>query len=77
MVECLYEEYGRITGLPRHDYSITPDMDGYHAFLKINPQTPGTIIEMGFMAGDRYILVNRPDLLAHGIVAGLVCFLEQ
>jgi N-acetylmuramoyl-L-alanine amidase len=77
LVECLYEEYGRITRLPRHDYSITPDMHGYHAFVEINPQTPGAIIEMGFMAADRYILVNRPDLLAHGIVAGLVCFLEQ
>jgi N-acetylmuramoyl-L-alanine amidase len=76
LVECLYEEYGRITGLPRHDYSITPDMHGYHAFVEIDPQTPGAIIEMGFMAADRYILVNRPDLLAHAIVAGLVCFLE-
>jgi N-acetylmuramoyl-L-alanine amidase len=77
LVECVYEEYARITGLPRHDYSITPDMHGYHAFLEIDPQTPGVIIEMGFMAADRYILVNRPDLLARGIVAGLVCFLEQ
>ncbi len=77
LVECLYEEYARITGLPRHDYSITPDMHGYHAFVEIDPQTPGAIIEMGFLAADRYVLVNRPDLLAHGIVAGLVCFLEQ
>jgi hypothetical protein len=52
-------------------------MHGYHAFLKINPKTPGAIIEMGFMAADRYILVNRPDLLAEGIVAGLLCFLER
>ncbi len=77
MVECLYQEYERITGLPRHDYSITPDMHGYHAFLRIDPQTPGAIIEMGFMAADRDILVNRPDTLAAGIVAGLLCFLEH
>jgi len=77
MVECLYEHYGFVTGLPRHDYSITPDMHGYHAFLKIDPQTPGAIIEMGFMAADRYILVRRPDLLAEGIVRGLLCFLEE
>ncbi len=76
LVECLYQEYGRITGLPRHDYSITPDMHGYHAFLKIDPETPAAIIEMGFLAADRYILVNRPDKLAEGIVAGLLCFLK-
>jgi N-acetylmuramoyl-L-alanine amidase len=77
LVECLYREYQRITGLPRHDYSITPDMHGYHAFLRIDPQTPGAIIEMGFMAADRDMLVNRPDTLAAGIVAGLLCFLER
>jgi len=77
LVECLYQEYGRITGLPRHDYSITPDMHGYHAFLKVDPQTPAAIIEMGFMAADRSILINHPDLLAEGIVAGLLCFLER
>ena len=77
LVECLYEEYERATGLPRHDYSITPDMHGYHAFLKIDPQTPGAIIEMGFLAADRYILVNHPGKLAAGIVAGLLCFLER
>jgi N-acetylmuramoyl-L-alanine amidase len=77
LVECLYQEYGRITGLPRHDYSITPDMHGYHAFLRIDPQTPGAIIEMGFLAADRDMLVNRPDTLAAGVVAGLLCFLER
>jgi N-acetylmuramoyl-L-alanine amidase len=77
LVECLYQEYGRASGLPRHDYSITPAMHGYHAFVKIDPKTPGAIIEMGFMAADRYILVKRPDLLAEGIVAGLLCFLER
>jgi N-acetylmuramoyl-L-alanine amidase len=77
LVECLYQEYGRITGLSRHDYSITPDMHGYHAFLKIHPETPGAIIEMGFMGADRYILVNHPELLAEGIVQGLLCFLQR
>lgn len=77
LVECLYEHYGFVTGLPRHDYSITPDMHGYHAFVEIDPQTPGAIIELGFMAADRYILVRRQDLLAEGIVRGLLCFLEE
>jgi len=77
LVDCLYKEYERATGLHRHDFSITPDMHEYHAFLEIDPQTPGAIIELGFMAADRYILVNQPDRLAAGIVAGLLCFLEQ
>ncbi len=77
LVQCLYEEYERVTQLTRHESSITPAMHGYYAFLKINPQTPGAIIELGFMAADRNILVNRPDRLAVGIVAGLLCFLER
>lgn len=77
LVECLYQEYEHITGLHRHDFSITPDMHEYHAFMEIAPDTPGAIIELGFMLSDQWILVNEPDRLAAGIVAGLLCFLEQ
>jgi len=77
MVECLYSEYERVTGLQRHDFSITPDMHQYHAFLKIHPETPGAIIELGFMFADRRILEDEPGRLARGIVSGLVCFLER
>jgi N-acetylmuramoyl-L-alanine amidase len=77
LVECLYKEYQRGTGLQRHDFSITPGMHQYYAFLKIHPETPGAIIELGFMAADRDILVNEPDRLADGIVAGLLCFLDR
>jgi len=77
LVECLYREYQPATSLQRHDFSITPGMHQYHAFLKIHPETPGAIIELGFMAADRDILVNEPDRLADAIVAGLLCFLES
>jgi N-acetylmuramoyl-L-alanine amidase len=77
LVDCLYTEYGRASGLPRHDFSITPDMHEYHAFLQIAPETPGAIIELGFLAADRYILTRQQDKLASGIVAGLLCFLQQ
>jgi len=76
LVGCLYREYQRITAMQRHDFSITPGMHQYYAFLKIHPETPGAIIELGFMAADRDILVNEPDKLADGIVAGLLCFLD-
>ena len=70
MVECLYTEYERVTGLQRHDFSITPDMHQYHAFLKIHPETPGAIIELGFMSADRRILEDEPGRLARGIDSG-------
>jgi N-acetylmuramoyl-L-alanine amidase len=76
LVEWLYQEYEVATGLPRHESSITPAMHGYHAFRQIAIQTPGAIIELGFMLGDRRALTSNPDRLAQGIVNGLVCFLE-
>jgi len=77
LVKCLYDEYERATGLPRHDFSITPDMHEYHAFLQIAPETPGAIIELGFLAADRTILTTQQDKLAAGIVSGLLCFLQR
>ena len=52
-------------------------MTEYHAFYEIEPQTPGAIIEIGFMAADRRLLTRRQDRVAQGIVDGLICFLEQ
>ena len=77
LVECLETGYGLATGLGLHSDSITRDMHGYHAFLKIAPRTPGAIIELGFMLDDRDLLDKQPQRLADGIAAGLVCFLEN
>jgi N-acetylmuramoyl-L-alanine amidase len=77
LVECLYQEYARITSLPRHDFSITANMHEYHAFRQIAPETPGAIIELGFMAADRHMLVNQRARVAQGVVVGLLCFLER
>lgn len=76
LVNCIYQEYAATTGLPHHDSSITIDMWNYYAFREIGEPTPGAIIEMGFMTGDRWLLVEQPDLAARGIVNGLLCFLE-
>jgi N-acetylmuramoyl-L-alanine amidase len=76
LVECLYQEYEKATGLPRHESSITPAMHGYHAFREIALQTPGAIIELGFMLADRRALTRDPGRPAQGIVNGLLCFLE-
>jgi len=76
LVNCLYEEYEKATGLARHESSITPAMHGYHAFRQIALETPGAIIELGFMLADRKTLTRDPGQLAQGIVRGLLCFLE-
>ncbi|MFQ5857484.1 MAG: N-acetylmuramoyl-L-alanine amidase [Anaerolineae bacterium] len=77
LVECIYQEYAAATGLPQHDSSITIDMWNYYAFREIGEPTPGVIIEMGFMTGDRWLLVRQPDLATQGIVNGLLCFLKD
>jgi N-acetylmuramoyl-L-alanine amidase len=59
-----------------HANSITYDMIYYHSFYEIDGQTPGAIIETGFMLNDRPMLTQRTDLVAQGIVDGIVCFIE-
>ena len=76
LVTCINDRYAKITGMKRHPDSITIDMTEYHAFDKINPETPAAIIEVGFMNLDRQIITQRPDLIAQGIVEGLKCFLN-
>ncbi len=74
LVDCLVQAYGERTGLPFHANSITYDMTQYHVFDTISPQTPGAIIEVGFMYDDRVLLTQHQELLARGIVDGLQCF---
>jgi len=75
LVDCLWQRYQAVTGLKPHPGSITYDMREYHAFREINPQTPGAIIEVGFLGGDRWLLTKRPELVAKGIADGILCFL--
>jgi N-acetylmuramoyl-L-alanine amidase len=77
LVACLYQEYAVYTGLPQHPASITDGMTNYHAFSEIAPLTPGAIVEMGFLLDDRHLLQYKPKVLARGIAAGILCFLEQ
>jgi len=76
LVDCLRQEYQQATGLSFHEHSITYDMREYHAFYEINSQTPAAIIETGFMAADRPILLGQQDKVAQGIANGIICFLE-
>lgn len=76
LVACLVSRYGARTGLSFHEGSVTPDMTQYHAFYEIDPYTPGAVIEIGFLLADRDILLNQQDLIAQGIVDGILCFLR-
>jgi N-acetylmuramoyl-L-alanine amidase len=76
LVECLWTEYEAVTQLPRHPGSITDDMLYYHAFNEVAAQTPAAIIEIGFMAADKAILVFGQESIAQGISNAIICFLE-
>jgi N-acetylmuramoyl-L-alanine amidase len=76
LVACLAQCYAARTGMYFHANSITYDMTRYHTFYEIDGRTPGAIIEIGFMLNDRHLLTQRADLVAQGIVDGIVCFIE-
>lgn len=77
LVNCISDRYKTITGLTFHYQSITNDMTYYHAFDEISPLTTAAIIETGFMNLDRRIMTEKPDLIAEGIVAGIMCYLNN
>jgi N-acetylmuramoyl-L-alanine amidase len=66
-----------VTGLKLNPGGITENMTDYHAFRAVDPATTAAIIETGFLNLDRDILVNHPDIVADGIVSGLVCFVAN
>jgi len=77
LVACLVSRYGQATTLPYHPSSITVDMTGYHAFDEVDPVTTAAIIETGFMRMDFTMITEHPDLVADGIVNGIICFLNN
>lgn len=77
LVRWLYQTYAEATGLTPHPNTITEDMREYHALRQIAPETPGAIIECGFMGGDRHLLTQEQDRVAVGIANGLIAFLRE
>jgi len=76
LVQALYTAYAAGTGLEPHLNTITEDMRQYHAFRRIAAETPGAIIEAGFLGGDRHLLTAQQDRVARGIARGIEAFLE-
>ncbi|MCX7852331.1 MAG: N-acetylmuramoyl-L-alanine amidase [Caldilineales bacterium] len=76
LVHCLETAYARASGLKQHPNTITRNMTGYHAFQRVAPETPGAIIELGFLGADRALLQTGQEHMARGIAEGILCFLE-
>jgi N-acetylmuramoyl-L-alanine amidase len=74
LTACIVDRYQHETKLPFHAGSITADMREYHAFREIDPNTVAAIIETGFLNLDREILTKRTDVVAQGVVDGILCF---
>ena len=74
--ECVGVNYDVYVPLER-SYNLTENMTNYHVWQKIHPLTPGAILEMGYMLADHDVLTEDPELLAHAIVAGIHCFLDN
>jgi len=77
LVNCISDRYAQTTGMVFHYQSITNDMSYYHVFDEINPNTTAAIIETGFMNLDKKMLTDKAELLAEGIVSGLLCYLNN
>jgi N-acetylmuramoyl-L-alanine amidase len=73
---CLQDRYARSTGMRLHP-GVTTDMSDYHAFRDISNQTPGVIVELGFLNLDHDKLQNNQDDIALGITDGILCFLRN
>lgn len=76
LLDCVDLNYAAATELSMHPNTVTHAMTEYHAFNRIAPETPGVILEMGFLGGDRSLLVNRPQSAAKGVTDSILCFLN-
>ncbi len=76
LLACINQAYPLATQLPHHPNTVTHNMTEYHAFRKIAPATPGAILELGFLGGDRDLLENRPQLAGQGVADAILCFLR-
>jgi N-acetylmuramoyl-L-alanine amidase len=77
LTACLSQRYQEVTGLPYHAGSVTDDMTYYHAFNEIDSNTVAAIIEAGFLNMDYQFITEETDQIAQGIVAGILCYLNE
>ena len=76
LTRCISLAYAAATDLPFHAGSITTDMTHYHGLEEIDPNSPGAIIELGFLGSNHDLLQNHRDILAQGVANGIDDFLK-
>jgi N-acetylmuramoyl-L-alanine amidase len=77
ILDCINRHYAGETGLVEDRNTITTDMTEYHAFRKVDQNTPAAILELGYLGGDRVLLTENPEVAAKGVADSLLCFLNQ
>jgi N-acetylmuramoyl-L-alanine amidase len=77
LVGCMLSEYKATTGMTVQTNKLTTDMTTYHTFNEVHSSTPVIIIETGYMNLDRQILTEQTERIANGIVAGLLCYIQD
>ncbi len=83
LIAAVGSSYAATTGQPQ-DSHITRGMTEYYAFSgdylrhAVDAGTPAAIVELGFLTnpGDRVLLTTQPQLVAWGLAAGILRFLE-
>ena len=74
---CIDSSYATATGLAFNENTVTNHMTEYHVFGRLNNRVPALILEMGFMGGDRNLLVNESPRVAQAVADGVICFVEK
>jgi len=85
LMTTIKDVYARATGMDYDAEHVSRAMLAYFAFNwsryqhATSPFTPATIIELGFLsnADDRYLLENKPDLIATALTNGILKFLDD
>jgi len=77
LVQSLWDQYGHATGLSQDTAAghFTRNMLNYYALGWIDPDTPGAIIEMGWLCDDLDTLLCHQAAVADGIARGIIAFL--
>jgi hypothetical protein len=82
LVHHLWNEYGDATGLKKDEAHITDNMRYYYGLNSrrgISPDTPGAIIEMGWLSDDGSFMTSEPgkSRMAEGIANAIMKFLKE
>lgn len=74
---CLINQYTTLTGLIHNYNKTTPDMTNFHTFNELDPASVAVVMEAGYLNLDRQMLTEKSELVAKGISAGIICYMEQ